>query len=86
MAQLAKKLEEVFSLLIMVCESSMLLILVLHGISTIIMATGVYEDGLEHVGIAILLSKHTETSWEKFKKAVEDGIIPDGKLDWYDDV
>jgi hypothetical protein len=48
--------------------------------------TGVYEDGLEHVGIAILLSKHTETSWKKFKKAVEDGIIPDGKLDWYDDM
>jgi hypothetical protein len=33
-----------------------------------------------------LLSKHTETSWKKFKKAVEDGIIPDGKLDWYDDM
>jgi hypothetical protein len=48
--------------------------------------TGIYEDGLEHVGIAMLLSKHTETSWKKFQKAVKNGLVPDGKLDLYEDM
>jgi hypothetical protein len=49
----------------------------LHG-------TGYYEKGLEHVGITILLSKFTETSWEKYKKAVQDGILQGEGLHWYD--
>ena len=50
----------------------------LHG-------TGYYEEGLD-VGVTILLSKFTETSWEKYKKAVQDGILEGEGLHWYEDL
>jgi len=47
--------------------------------------TGHYEKGPEHVGIAILLSKYSETSWEKYRAAAADGTLRDeARLDWFD--
>jgi hypothetical protein len=47
----------------------------LHG-------TGHYEKGLEHVGIAILLSDVTERCWKKYKTLVENGDLQGGDLLW----
>ena len=47
--------------------------------------TGYYEKGLEHVGIAILLSKYSKTSWKKYRTAAADGTLQDeARLDWFD--
>jgi hypothetical protein len=48
----------------------------LHG-------TGRYEAGLEHIGIAILLSKDTETSWRDYKARVLNGELQEDNLLWY---
>lgn len=40
--------------------------------------TSWYYDGLEHVGIAFVLSPTTEKAWDDYKKRVERGEIKDG--------
>lgn len=44
--------------------------------------TGKCEEGLEHIGIAILLSKDTKTSWEDYKLRVRDGELQGDDLLW----
>ena len=45
--------------------------------------TGYYEEGLKHVGIAILLSKATETSWKKYKDKVRKGVLKGTDFLWH---
>ena len=40
--------------------------------------TSWYYDGLEHVGIAFVLSPSTENAWKDYKARVERGEIEDG--------
>jgi len=47
----------------------------LHG-------TGKYEDRLEQIGIAILLSDTTKRCWEKYKVQVKSGELPKDSLLW----
>lgn len=47
----------------------------LHG-------TGRYEEELEHIGIAILLSDTTKRGWEKYKQLVRSGELPRDSLLW----
>jgi hypothetical protein len=47
--------------------------------------TGVYENGLEHVGVTILMSKEIQSSWEAYKTKVANGEISSGELFWPDE-
>lgn len=47
--------------------------------------TGVYENGVEHVGVATLMSKEIERSWAAYKLMVANGEIASGGLFWPDD-
>jgi hypothetical protein len=40
--------------------------------------TSWYYDGLEHVGIAFVLSPTTESAWKDYKDRVDRGEIEDG--------
>jgi hypothetical protein len=44
--------------------------------------TGVYENGLEHVGVAMLMSKEIESSCEAYKAKVANSEIESGGLFW----
>jgi hypothetical protein len=44
--------------------------------------TGKYEDGLEQIGIAILLSDTMKQCWEKYKVLVKSGELPKDSLLW----
>jgi hypothetical protein len=45
--------------------------------------TGWFYHGLNHCGIATLLSKVTQTTWEKYKAKVKSGELNNGDLLWY---
>jgi hypothetical protein len=45
--------------------------------------TGWYYYDLTHHGLAMLLSKVTQTTWEKYKELVNKGELKDGDLFWY---
>ena len=47
--------------------------------------TGWYEGGVKHIGIAILLSKATQSSWQKYKQKVNDGDLLGDSLLWNND-
>jgi hypothetical protein len=47
--------------------------------------TGMYEDGLKQVGIFILLSKDTQTTWDQYKKKVMNQELDEDDLLWYAD-
>lgn len=47
--------------------------------------TGWYEGGVKHIGIAILLSKVTQSSWQKYKQKVNDGDLLGDSLLWNND-
>lgn len=45
--------------------------------------TGWYYHNLNHNGLAMLLSKVTQTTWTKYKELVRKGELKDGDLLWY---
>src|SRR5271154_5813027 len=50
---------------------------------TLLHGTGRYESGLEHVGLAILLSSNTKHTWENYQARVRDGTMQEDGLLWY---
>ena len=47
--------------------------------------TGMYRDGLKHVGIVILLSKDTQLTWNQYKEKVLRHELGEDNLLWYAD-
>ena len=45
--------------------------------------TAWYYNNVSHVGISTLLSKATETTWEKYKEMIVRGELQDGDLLWH---
>jgi hypothetical protein len=45
--------------------------------------TGWYYHRLHHCGIATVLSKVTQTTWEEYQTKVRRGELKDGDLLWY---
>ena len=49
---------------------------------TLLHGTEGYEGGLEHVGLAILLSSNTKRAWDNYQARVRDGMMQEDDL-WY---
>ena len=42
--------------------------------------TGVYENGVEHIGVTMLLSDRIQSSWETYNRKLESGKLFRGQL------
>lgn len=47
---------------------------------TLLHKTGIYKGGLEHVGLATLLSSNTKWAWENYQARVRDGMMQEEDL------